>query len=116
MVDLSKATPRPWTASWDFKPINPGRLDSGVIAHGTGPQIYSRNPDKVGDDNGWYLSPDKQAAEQMEADAHLIVKAVNERDELLSVLRGCVDAFETIGNCPPVYDRARAVLAKADDL
>jgi hypothetical protein len=101
-MNFDKATPRPWgrsgvrsrtQAGWPFISIGHESDPNCVLV------LYGRTNDE------------QVSAEQ---DARLIVKAVNLHEELLSVLRGCVDAFEAIGNCSVVYDRAVTVLAKAE--
>lgn len=99
MTDLAKATPRPWciSATNGYSHIDragPEESGMGLIA-----TVWSAG------------SPDGKTSVN---NAALIVCAVNLHDELLSILRGCVDAFEAIGNMPVAYDRARAVLAKVD--
>lgn len=94
MTDLTKATPRPWVQFLDretkmvefFPAGRPGSIGVVVLVD----------------------------TEEKDANAALVCRAVNERDELLSVLRGCVDAFEAIGNKPVAYDRARSMLAIAE--
>lgn len=102
MADISKATPRPWRC------VQPMALDyrAMLICSADGASL-------IGTMQGGGPHRAIDAVEER-ANAALVVKAVNERCELLSILRGCIDAFEAIGNMPVAYSRAVAMLAKAD--
>lgn len=107
MADISKATPRPWFVH-DF---------TGAVMpqHEPSPGDVTVSCDHPASITVATMGRSLTATlDEARANAALIVKTVNERGELLSILRGCIDAFEAIGNMPVAYSRAVAMLAKAD--
>lgn len=107
----------PWSQGWDFKPLRP-RNDptSPVLAFATGPQYVSYNPDKVGDDDGWFLAPDKETMDKVYADARMIAAAP---DMYAALKRACDVLAELHANHPgnpwsarEVASEGRSILAK----
>ena len=109
MADLSKATPRPWRYDSDINAIV-----SYVITDGREEDVICTFD--------WAEVPD----DECDANAALIVKSVNERDELIAALRDCIAALEEHGvhpggvpdqgcsECAAIV-RARAALTRAED-
>jgi hypothetical protein len=100
MTDLSKATPLPWGIS-----ENPGDQSWKIIGEQTGrivADVWGRLED------------------QPEANAALIVKAVNERDELIAALREAetvmmiVQPRSHMKDYLAALETVRAALTKAD--
>jgi len=80
MADLSKATPGPWRYDSDINAIV-----SYVITDGREEDVICTFD--------WAEVPD----DECDANAALIVKSVNERDELIAALRDCIAALEEHG-------------------
>ena len=85
MTDLSKATPRPWAEH------GKGGCECGQVFSPDGNAVIAivQGPTHLG-----LEGPDcVPSSEAQIANAALIVKAVNLHDELVAMLRECVDAF-----------------------
>lgn len=102
MADLSNATPRPWRVG-DFH----GEVESTEVRH------------LAVCDDAFTLGDQPIAAQVCIANAALIVQAVNEREELLAVLRDLLNAIKDdhgerhYRGLFIATEKARAALAKA---
>ncbi len=108
MPDLSNATPRPWILA------DENRDDLKRYARFAPVVIYAEHDCDIHPIADCSCNHTCRDDDQQRDNASLIVTAVNCHDELLSILRGCADAFEATGNYPPVYTRVLAALARSD--
>lgn len=100
---MTGATPRPWRVGVDGDVFAGGHVVS-LIADADGDQVEAAN----------VLSTNISKAEAR-ANAALIVRAVNAHDELVALLSAWVDSTdrsEQTGSMRPVYEAARALLAR----
>ena len=98
-------TPLPWMVTTENKGAIPEHFRPYVITNQTGDQVIARLPDGRG--------------REETANAALIVRAVNEREELIACLRDLVAADNcnydrAVMRSEGYFDRARAVLAKVE--
>lgn len=100
-IDLSKATPRPWATDIDVETFDGARLDAAIyVNHGSGKGgeicTFRHNPDD-GLDN---------SSDEQRANAHLIVKAVNEHAALVAVAKAAQKLLGEGISIPDVYSES----------